>query len=207
MKKILFVSTRYPFPVLAGDKIRAVGILKFLSKKNRVDLVCLKNNQVKISQPKICNNIKTFKINLLERFIYTILSLLKVEPLQIGFYHSKKLKNYVEKVKLNYNTIILHSVRACQYMPNDFSGKNILEMTDLLSLRYQQTINQLNIFNPIKFVYLLEKFLIKKYEKKIISKFSKTVLVSKEDKPAGNPVETAAMGSSFLIIFLQSFIK
>ena len=39
MKKILFVTTRFPLPILGGDKIRAIGILKFLSKKNKVDFV------------------------------------------------------------------------------------------------------------------------------------------------------------------------
>ena len=41
MKKILFISTRFPFPVLGGDKLRSFDILEFLSKKNQVDLVCL----------------------------------------------------------------------------------------------------------------------------------------------------------------------
>ena len=91
MKKILFISTRYPLPVMGGDKIRAVGILKFLSKKNKIDLVCLTNkDQIQRNYPRICNNIKIFKISLIERLIYTILSFLKGEPLQVGFYHSKK---------------------------------------------------------------------------------------------------------------------
>ena len=41
MKKILFITTRFPFPVLGGDKLRSFDILEFLSKKNQVDLVCL----------------------------------------------------------------------------------------------------------------------------------------------------------------------
>ena len=41
MKKILFIPTRFPFPILGGDKSRSFDILKFLSKKNQVDLVCL----------------------------------------------------------------------------------------------------------------------------------------------------------------------
>ena len=38
MSKILFISTRYPFPIFGGDKLRSFGILKFLSKKNQVDV-------------------------------------------------------------------------------------------------------------------------------------------------------------------------
>ena len=41
MNKILFVTTRFPFPIFGGDKLRSFDILKFLSKKNQIDLVCL----------------------------------------------------------------------------------------------------------------------------------------------------------------------
>jgi len=182
MKKILFISTRYPLPVLGGDKIRAIGILKFLSKKNKVDLVCLTNkNLTKVIHPTICNTTKIFKISLISRLIYTILSLLKGEPLQVGFYYSKELKKYLEEVESNYNTIIFHTLRSCQYLPKNFKGKKILEMTDLLSLRYEQTFKQLSYFNPNKYIYLLEKYLVKKYEKKYSKFFNKIIFVSKED--------------------------
>ena len=39
MKKILIVTTRYPFPLLSGDKLRIYNISKNLSKKNKVDLI------------------------------------------------------------------------------------------------------------------------------------------------------------------------
>ena len=47
MNKILFITTRYPFPITGGDKLRAFDILKFLSKKNQIDLVCLGNENQK----------------------------------------------------------------------------------------------------------------------------------------------------------------
>ena len=127
MKKILFISTRYPFPVWGGDKIRAVGILKFLSKKNKVDLICLSKQEQNVSnQLTFCKNIKVFKISLTKRLIYTIISLLKNEPLQIGFYRSEEMKNYINKIHLNYRTIIFHTLRTCQYLPKNFKGKKYL---------------------------------------------------------------------------------
>ena len=182
MKKILFISTRYPLPVLGGDKLRAVEILKFLSKKNKVDLVCLSNKiQKQIKQPKICNTIKVFKIGFVKRFIYTIISLLKIEPLQVGFYNSKEMKKYIDEVHLNYNTIVCHTIRSSQYLPENFKGKKILEMTDLLSLNFKQKFQELSMFNPLKYIYWLETVLLQKYEKKIIKLFNRYVLVSKND--------------------------
>ena len=39
MKKILVVTTKFPFPLFSGDKLRIYNIFKYLSKKNKVDLI------------------------------------------------------------------------------------------------------------------------------------------------------------------------
>ena len=39
MKKILVVTTKFPFPLFSGDKLRIYNISKYLSKKNKVDLI------------------------------------------------------------------------------------------------------------------------------------------------------------------------
>jgi len=182
MKKILFVTTRFPLPILGGDKIRAIGILKFLSKKNKVDLVCISNkNHKKTHHPKIWNNVKIFKIKFFKRLIHIFVSIIKNEPMQVGFYHCDEMKEYINEVQERYDSIIFHTLRTSQYLPDNFKGKKILEMTDLSSVRYQQTFQHLSFLNPLKYIYLLEKNLVEKYEKKIINLFDKSILVSKED--------------------------
>jgi len=188
MKKILFVSTRYPIPVFGGDKNRTVGILKFLSKKNKVDFVTLiKKNQNRTNELSFCNNVKVFEINnLFSRLTKAVVSMLSGKPLQIGFYYSKELKEYINKVEKNYNTIVFHQLRGSQYLSKNFKGKKVLEMTDLQSLNYQQVFERLYPLNPLKYIYALEKYLIRKYEKRVVKLFDKIVFISKKDsKKAG----------------------
>ena len=40
-------------------------------------------------------------------------------------------------------------------------GKKIIEMGDLYSSNYSQTYKNLNIFNPFRYIYLLESFFSK----------------------------------------------
>ena len=181
MSKILFISTRYPFPIFGGDKLRSFGILKFLSKKNQVDLVCLGKRNEMQKKLAFCRNIKVFHLGFLPRIINTIFSFLKLEPLQNGFCLSNEMKNYIDNVEDKYDTIICHLLRSSQYLPNKFKGKKILEMTDLPSLNYQQLINQLSILNPLKYIYAIEKFLVYRYEEKISGKFHNIVFVSNKD--------------------------
>ena len=181
MSKILFITTRYPFPIFGGDKLRLFGIIKFLSKKNHVDLVCLGKREEVQKNLAFRGNIKVFHLSFLTRIINTIFSFLKLEPLQNGFCLSNKMKNYIDSVGYKYDSIICHLLRSSQYLPNKFEGKKILEITDLPSLNYQQLINQLSILNPLKYIYIVEKFLVYRYEKKISDKFHNIVFVSNKD--------------------------
>ena len=182
MKKILFISTKFPFPILGGDKLRSFDILKFLSKKNQVDLVCLgEKNKILKKNLAFCKNIKVFHLVFLSRIINSIFSLLKLEPLLNGFCLSNEMKNYIDGVEDKYDSIICHLLRSSQYLPHKFRGKKILEMTDLQSLAYRQLINQLSILNPLKYIYIIEKLLVDKYEKKNFKKFHNIVFVSNND--------------------------
>ena len=54
-------------------------------------------------------------------------------------------------------------------------------MGDLYSSNYTQTYKNLSIFNPLKYIYLLESFFVKKAETKIFSDFDKIILFSKNE--------------------------
>ena len=185
MSKILLISTRYPFPIFGGDKLRSFSILKFLSKKNQVDLVCLGKRDEIQKKIAFCRNIKVFHLGFLPRIINTIFSFMKLEPLQNGFCLSNEMKNYIDNVEDKYDTIICHLLRSSQYLPDKFKGKKILEMTDLPSLNYQQLINQLSIINPVKYIYTIERFLVYRYEKKISEKFNNIIFISNKDAQEG----------------------
>ena len=185
MKKILFISTSNLNPYFfSGDTIRAINIIKLLRKKNIVDTISI-GNKNKITQTKISdkkNNDYIFKSNnFLLKIFFSIKSLLFLKPIQFGFFFSKKIKEFVEKNYKNYDTIICHLNRSTQYLPSDFKGNKILEMTDLESNNYNQRKKYLRIYNPLYFLYVIEYFLIKSFEKNLTKIFDKIILVSKKD--------------------------
>ena len=76
MKKILVVTTRFPFPLYRGDNLRIYSISKHLSKKNKLDLIytATKENLQKI---KFFDKIMWIKTNNINRFFYALYFLLK----------------------------------------------------------------------------------------------------------------------------------
>ena len=114
MKKILFVSTRYPFSnIYSGDRVRSSSIIKFLSKSSQVDLVCSddKKTNKKIREKIFTNH------NLFIRILNIFLSALKLQPLQNGFFYNEELQRFINNNHQHYDTIIFHLIRAAQYLP------------------------------------------------------------------------------------------
>lgn len=178
MKKILFISTRNPYSNrYSGDVIGSKKIISVLKKKNTLDVVTLGNTE-NLSQ----NNIYIFKYpSFFLKFIYMIKSLILLKPLQFGLFYSKKMEEFIYDRAADYDLIFFYHIRSSQYLPKNYYGEKIIEMGDLYSDNYKQTFNNLNILNPLKYIYFFESFLMKNMEKKIFLNFDKIILFSKHE--------------------------
>ena len=181
-KNILFITTRNPFSDnFSGDRLRAIKIIKFLSKKENIHIFCTDNKKINNKTSNNYNFTIFLLDNFLLRFINTIVSIFKIRPMQTGFFSSEKLKKAVEKNSHKYDAIICHLIRSVEYIPKNFKGKKILEMTDAYSANYKQTLQNINIFNPLIVLYAIEMLLVKSYEKFCLKFFDKIVLISKKE--------------------------
>ena len=183
MQKILIVS---PKAILSqsfeGAQGRIFDIAKFLSKKNKIDFVCTSNNVLeKKGNLSFFNKIVVFQISFISRIFNIIICILKLQPMQKGFFFSKKMCDFILENKDNYDTIIFHLIRSAQYLPDEFHGKKILEMSDLISCNYDQIIKEISFMNPLKYLYFLEKILLRRYEKKVSNLFDKVVFISDKE--------------------------
>ncbi len=177
-KKILVVTSRYPVPVRGGDKLRIFQIIKYLSKKNKVDLISIGNSKTKINY---INKQFVFKNTFSNKIYQIIKSIILREPMQIGLFKLPEMKDKVNIISKNYDVIIFHLIRTTYYLPLKFKGKKILEMTDLISKNYDTVDESLSNLNPLKQIYKFEKKSLKIYENKMIKLFNFTVFVNKKD--------------------------
>ena len=178
MKKILFITTRNPYSGrFSGDVIGSLKIINFLKKKNQVDVVTLYRKKTELKKKIIY-----FKSpNYFLKIFYVLHSLLRLKPLQFGLFLSKKMKAYIKKNAKRYDLLFFYHIRSSQYLPNNYKGSTVIEMGDLYSSNYYQTFCNLNIFNPLKYVYLIESILIKRVENRIFQSFNKIILFSKDE--------------------------
>jgi hypothetical protein len=181
VKKLLFISPRNPFSGrYSGDVIRAKEFVNFFKKKYKTTVVTIDkiNSKNKIGKIKII----TFKDkNIIFKLINVFFSLIKLKPLQLGYFYSEKMDNYVLQNFKNYDIIFCQSTRAAQYVTNIKFKKKILDMGDLYSKNYNQTFQMKSFLNPIKLVFLIESILMKNYENLCFDSFYKTLLFSKKE--------------------------
>ena len=177
MKKILVITTRNPYSGrFSGDVMGSLKIINFLKKKNKVSVVTLDKKK------KNEKNVLFFdRPNYLLQILYVFISFLKLKPLQFGLFFSQSMKRYIEDHAKNYDLLFFYHIRSSQYLPKNYKGHKIIEMGDLYSQNYFQTFSNLNLFNPLKYIYLIESFLVKNIEKTIFSSFDKIILFSKSE--------------------------
>ena len=173
MKKILFISTRNPYSNrYTGDIIGSKKIINMLKKNNVIDVVSL-GDRKDFSQKNIFIFKKPFFFN---KFLHALKSLILLQPIQLGFFYSNEMKIFINDNAVNYDIIFFYHIRSSQYLPKNYFGKKIIEMGDLYSNNYHQTFKNLNIFNPLKYIYFFESLLVKQLEKKIFRNFDKIIL-------------------------------
>ena len=103
MKKILFITIRNPFSgKFSGDVIRSEKFIQFLSKKNYVDVISIDKNADEQIKKKI--RYFAFKdINFLYKFFNILFSVLRLKPMQLGYFYSPKIKRFVEENSKKYD--------------------------------------------------------------------------------------------------------
>ena len=177
-KKILVITSRYPFPIRGGDKLRIAEIINFLSRKNTIDLVSVGNFKVKNN---FIRKQFIFKNSVINQIYQMTKSFFNNEPLQIGFFKIPKMKKKINLISKNYDVIIFHLIRTCYYLPKNFKGNKILEMTDLISKNYKKVEKNISNNNPLRLIYTFEKKKLINYEKKMIKSFNYSVFVNRKD--------------------------
>ena len=126
-RKILFVTTRSPFSnIFSGDRQRARTIIQHLDKKNNLDVVYSDNYTGKYD-PGVKKYF--FRNNLIDKIKGILKCFITFKPLQLGYFYSENVNNFLNQNHEKYHTIIFHLIRSAQYLPRDFHGKRILEIT------------------------------------------------------------------------------
>lgn len=183
--KILFLSSRIPYPPDRGDKVRTLFLLRQFAQHGEVCLVSLvdpvadkeamafmrkefpDNRFIPHSKPRALLNLVT---NIFSRL-----------PFQVAYYRnpllSKKLKKLAEE--RDFDLVYCHIIRMIPYALLFQHERVILDYTDCISLEYSRSLKHLSLARRIFFT--VETKRTAAYESKTASIFAENWVISPID--------------------------
>lgn len=206
-KKLVFITSRFPYPLDKGDKLRVFNQLKFLSKEFEVHLICInekKNTQDELNEVSaICHSIHCFILPKYKRLYSLVSSLWKGTPFQVAYFYNKKIDSKIKKIitKTNPRYIHCHLIRTLEYIKTTKICPVSLDFMDAFAngMEKKEQI-ELNPFKKLLYRYEKEKLI--KYESEAFKHAEHYCIISEQDSqfifnPFFKKIEIVANGVDF----------
>jgi sugar transferase (PEP-CTERM/EpsH1 system associated) len=192
-KKIAILLSRFPYPLDKGDKLRAFHQIRFLHAHHDIYLFALTTHSISLEEKNAllpyCKQITIYKLSIFSSFWNILISLFKNRPIQVGYFFSASVYQQWKKaiLQLQPHLIYCQLSRTALYA-KDLPFYKILDFQDAFSLNYKRIHQQSKGWKKI--FYARESHCMKLFEKKIMTWFNKTTIISAYDKQQIENVET-----------------
>ena len=183
--KLVILTSRVPWPLDKGDKLRIYHQIRILSNTHEVHLITLseqKNNkEAKIELLKYCKTVHIFQFNKFSIFKGVISAFISGKPLQIGYFYNRKIDNKIKTViqQIKPNHIYGQLVRVAEYI-KDYPISKTLDLQDALSTGLQR--RALSSTFPYSIILKMEHRRMLKYEAHSLSNFDFLTIITQADK-------------------------
>ncbi|WP_107037531.1 glycosyltransferase [Brumimicrobium mesophilum] len=185
-KKLVVITSRFPFPLEKGDKLRAYHQIKELSKHFEVHLIS--TSEIKVEEDHIqelnpyCKSINIFPISILQKVWGAGTKLFNRKPIQVGYFHHYSIQLKINKLlsEIKPDHIYCQLVRSSEYVKNYHDCPKTIDYMDALSKGLER--RSLNAKRLSKFVFESEYKRLMNYENSIFEYFEHHTIISKQDK-------------------------
>lgn len=185
LPKLLILSSRFPYPLEKGDKLRLYHQIKHLSSFYRIVLVSLTDYEVTEKDTKELNpfvsNIYILPQSKYRNLQAGINSFLGNKALQITFYFERSIQKKIDLIIKSENPDILFAqlIRMAPFLAS-YSIPKFLDYMDAMSLNMDRESKK-SIF-PVSWLFSRESKLLKKAELDYSKLFHGKSIISNQDK-------------------------
>ena len=182
---LVFIASRFPYPLEKGDKLRAFNLLKGLSKTHQIHLIALSNEDI---QETWYNEVKPFtsevtvyKLNPILQWFRIIFCLFTNQPFQLAFFTSFTIKRSIKKqlASLAPDHIFCQMIRPAEYVKNYHHCNKTIDYMDTLSVGMERRAQKAPWVT--RWIYKMEAQRLKEYEQRIFNYFEFQTMISQQD--------------------------
>ena len=217
MNKILFITSRFPYPLTKGDRLRVYFQLKHLALNNEIHLIAINDTEVSphdlqaVSQ--FCKSVEVYLLPLRKRVYQLLLSPFKKLPLQVAFFYNHGIRKKIEEsiATIQPYHIHCHLIRTTEYVKNINGIPKSLDFMDAFGKGMEKrTQMEHNFFKRMLFTY--EKYLLYRYEELVFDYVDCSCIISEQDKnwlpgTRTNEVVTLPNGVDFEAFYPKTLAK
>jgi glycosyltransferase involved in cell wall biosynthesis len=182
--KICILTSRFPYPIEKGDKLRIYHQIRILSQWHSISLIsiCEKTpNPIELEELlKYCSSVHTFPITKWKSKISMFRSLFNKMPFQLSYFynpvHSRAIKALINELKPDH--IYCQLVRMSEYV-KDIPIEKTIDYMDAFSKGMQRRSVRSGIVMSL--FYKWEARRLEKYEAAIFDYFDKHTVISRQD--------------------------
>jgi glycosyltransferase involved in cell wall biosynthesis len=183
--RLLFVTSRFPFPPIGGDKLRVFHLIRLLAREFDVDMVSLgQANATDVQAFCQATGAKTAKAiahSRLQALWGTWRALLSGAPLQTGYYRSAALDAAVARQVPQTSVIVCHLIRSSAAWQMQRAIPAVLDLCDAISSNYAQVVQTASARKVWTWVSRMEGPRVARFEQHEIKRFDLLTLVSQAD--------------------------
>jgi len=184
--KLLVITSRFPWPLEKGDKLRVYHQLKALHQFHEICLVCVSDQTVtkddRIEAEKVCSELHVLPISRAGIIWRAALTFLGSQPLQVNYFftrrHRKTVYKLVEQFKPDH--IFCQLIRAAEYVKHIHSVPKTLDYMDAFSKGIERQAQVAPWY--LKLIWTAEANRLIAYENLIYEYFEHHVIISEQDQ-------------------------
>ena len=210
--KIVFITSRGPWPLEKGDKLRAYHQLKNLSKKNKIILCAINDTKLhpeaETELKKFCEEIHIYNISKIQIFFNLLRGLINGLPLQVAYFTSTtaiaKINTLIQEKKPD--RIFAQLIRSAEYARYQKNIPTVLDYMDIFSKGIERRINKVNIL--WRWLFKMEWKRLLKYEAAVYNDFDASTIISQQDRdllPLPFPTSIAVIPNGVDTNFFKPF--
>ncbi len=184
--KILFLLSRFPYPLEKGDKLRAFHQLRELSKNHEIILCALSDVQVSKDDYAIlqqfCTRIEIIRLYKIQIYFHLFIKLLfSKESLQVSYFYNASAQHKINKLieEIQPDHIYCQLIRVAEYVRHVKIQKT-LDYMDALSRGMERRITDSPFY--LKPFLKIETERLKRYEHFIFNDFNNLTIISNQDR-------------------------